>query len=139
MKDDKEALEENISEAQDVLDEMKIEIVTVTEKARKDGYIAKMNEYNAMLNKFRKQALGGSSASVRANQTQEQRGEQSLEALRKAQAQLYETEQIGVNTLENLNKQKETIKNTKKNTEEINQNLSYSNKLLNRMGKWWRG
>lgn len=40
---------------------------------------------------------------------------------------------------QNLREQKETIKRANANLKETNEELSTSNKLLNRMSKWWRG
>jgi len=139
VKEDPAKIEEDLKEAQEILDEMKIEIVTVSNKTEKDAYLKKMEGYKTDIAKYRKSLLTGGGSASKSNLSSQARAEDSLEVLRKANAQLAETESVGINTLENLNKQKETIAHTQKNLQEVNGQLGYSNKLLNRMGKWWRG
>jgi uncharacterized coiled-coil DUF342 family protein len=140
IKDDNSKLEADLAEAESEIKEMKLQLVTVPNKQKKDEYLEKINGYQKLVNKYRKSLLtGGSSNNPRSKLTPDARGEDSLQTLKKAQAQLAETEGVGVNTLENLQKQKEVIKKVNNNTKEINDELSLSNKLLNRMGKWWRG
>jgi len=137
-----EEIEKQIQEAEDILQEMKIELHSVTNKQKKDDYIIKMQSYQRIIAKHKKTILTTSTSSM--NGTREplsatQKNQESLEVLKKAHAQLIETEDVGIGVLSNLAKQKETIKKVKGNLDDSNQELVYSNKLVNRMGKWWRG
>lgn len=137
-----ETMEEQLQEAEETLAEMKIELHSVTNKAKKDDYIIKMQTYNRILAKHKKTVLTSSTSSMngtRAPLSATEKNQQSLEVLKKAHAQLAETEEVGVGVLSNLAKQKETIRRTQGNVEGVNSQLTYSNKLVNRMGKWWRG
>jgi len=137
-----EETEQQLAEAEEILAEMKIELHSVTEKSKKDDYIIKMQTYQRMIAKHRKTVLTTSTASLNGTRpalTATEKNQQGLEALQKARAQLAETEEVGIGVLSNLAKQKETITRTQNNVDEINSKVSYSNKLVNRMGKWWRG
>ena len=121
---------------------MKIELHSVSNKAKKDDYILKMQSYQKLIAKHKKTLLTTSTASLNGSRvalTATEKNQEGLEVLKKAHAQLAETEEVGIGVLSNLAKQKETIKNTQGNLREVNSQLGYSNKLLNRMGKWWRG
>jgi len=121
---------------------MKIELHAIANKAKKDDYILKMQTYQKLIAKHKKTLLTQSSSSMngsRAPISATEKNQQSLDVLKQAHAQLAQTEEVGIGVLSNLAKQKETIKNTQANLRDANGNLTYSNKLLNRMGKWWRG
>lgn len=137
-----EQVDDDLREAEDTMAQMKIELHTVTNKAKKDEYLLKMQNYNKLIAKYRKTALTQSSASyagTRPPLSATEKNAQSLEVLKKAHAQLAETEETGINVLSNLAKQKEQIRKVQDNLNQTNEQLGYSNKLLNRMGKWWRG
>jgi chromosome segregation ATPase len=132
------------------LNQMKMEIHSVSSKAKKDEYNAKIKTYNTRVAAAKKALLfsgssgaaaaGGPNADVRARQqTAEEKQAASLEVLKKARAQLAETEQVGVSTVEALSSQEEQIRKSRQNMEEVNSNLNHSNKLLNKMSQWWRG
>ena len=127
-------LQSDLEEAEQTLKEMKIEIITIVNKAKRDDYLEKINNYQKLISKYRKQSLIGNKTTSRQSS-----GQESFEILKKSNAQLAETEAVGIDILVNLNGQKEKIAKIKKNTVEISQELSYSNKLMNRMLKWWRG
>lgn len=134
-----DAIDDDLKEAEDTLAQMKIELHTVSNKQKKDDYIIKMQNYNKLIAKYRKQSLTTSTASINGNRaplSATEKNAQSLEVLKKAHAQLAETEEVGVGVLSNLAKQKETIRKVQGNLNTTNEQLGYSNKLLNRMGKW---
>lgn len=125
---------------------MKIEIHSVGDKKKKEEYIAKINQFNSTIAKHKKALLTGKSNSANNGGTVQQAGaealqrqQNSLDVLRKANQQLADTEQVGVDTLQNLEKQRETIARARENLKQTSDNLGYSNKMLNRMSKWWRG
>jgi methylthioribose-1-phosphate isomerase len=129
---------------------MKMEIHSVSGKAAKDSYNAKMTSFNTRVAAAKKALLFSGSASAASasgvgnsaqarQQTQEEKQAASLEVLKKARQQLAETEAVGVNTVNELAKQQDQIKKSRDNMEEVNSNLHHSNKLLNKMSQWWRG
>lgn len=124
------------------LAEMKIELHAIANKSKKDDYILKMQTYQKLIAKHKKTLLTQSTSSLNGTRpavSATEKNQQSLDVLKQAHAQLAQTEEVGIGVLSNLAKQKETIKNTQANLRDVNGNLTYSNKLLNRMGKWWRG
>jgi len=59
--------------------------------------------------------------------------------LEQSRSQLAETEGVGTDIMKELHKQKHTIKRATDNMRETNSDLKKSDKLLNKMSKWWRG
>ena len=62
----------------------------------------------------------------------------NLDRLIEAKKQLEESEQVGRETLNHLQQQRETLERVKGNLKETNDGLNTSNKFLNRMSSWWR-
>lgn len=122
---------------------MKIEVHSVSNKAKKDEYVLKMSQYQRQIDKTRRTLLttrqDGTTQGTDPRVSATAANERGLEVLQRARAQLAETEETGVNIMNNLATQKETIARTQNNMNKVNQDLSHSNKLLNRMSKWWRG
>jgi hypothetical protein len=58
--------------------------------------------------------------------------------LKNSLAQLNTTEEIGKDTLNELQIQRESLQNVKNNIIQTNSELKYSNTLLNRMLQWFR-
>lgn len=118
---------------------MKIELHSITNKQKKDDYIIKMQSYQCLIAKT---ILTTSTTSLNngtlAPLSTTQKNQESLEVLKKAHIQLAETEEFGIGVLSHLAKQTETIKNIKGNLDDTNQQLTYSKKLVNRMGKYWK-
>ncbi|XXQ37081.1 t-SNARE coiled-coil homology domain-containing protein [Plasmodiophora brassicae] len=56
-----------------------------------------------------------------------------------ARRQLEETEQVGAETLKNLQAQREVIVKAQNNLSAVNRDLDQSNRIMTRMSKWWRG
>ena len=132
---------ETLEEAEELLAQMKIELHASANRAKKDDYILNIQTYQRHIAKHKRTLLTTSSTTTtttRAPITATQKNKHSLDTLQKARAQLAETEQIGVEVLSRLDEQRETIQRTQGNLREVNGDLSHSNKLLNRMGKWWR-
>lgn len=125
--------QDDLREAEDALIQMKYEIHSVTNKAIKDGYLDKMRQYNKIINTHRIIALTHSSTRNHAVSTK------SLQTLRDAHAQLMETEVIAIRMLTDLNEHKEKITKIHEGVNQSQQQLNYSNKLINRMSRWWRG
>jgi len=135
-------VQSDLEEAEQLLAQMKLDLHSVTNKQKKDDYIIKMQSYQRLIAKHRKTVLTTSTASLNGTRpviSATEKNEASLEVLKKAHAQLAETEEVGINVLSNLAKQKETIQKTRGNLDTVNSQMTYSNKLVTRMGKWWRG
>lgn len=62
----------------------------------------------------------------------------SLLMLKQSLAQLHQSEEIGIDTLQRLEQDKEKLKRVRENIAETQQSLSFSNKLLNKMKSWFR-
>lgn len=103
-----------------------------------------MLQYKDLIGKLQKQLLtnGQSSAGYAANsaaqQSTMQRGQQGVDILKQARQQLADTEETAVDTMEHLTKQREQIAKATTNTQKVNSDLGYSNKLLGKMSQWWR-
>jgi DNA repair ATPase RecN len=62
---------------------------------------------------------------------------QTLDILKSARQTIAETEIIAQDTLETLAKQGDQIKNNRDKVQNINNNLNYSNKMINKMSSTW--
>ena len=62
----------------------------------------------------------------------------TIDILNQSRNQLFETEEVGINIINNLDKQYDTIKNCQKNTNNVNNNMLTSNHLLNKMKSIFR-
>lgn len=140
IKDGKEDRAGLIEDADGLLQQLQDSIIDVSDPAKKKEYTQRHQSFKAQLASLKKKALMGDQADKSgAFDPHMAKGQESLDVLERARAQLQETEEVGINTLENLERQRETMGNTKKNAKEVNSNLATSNRLLTRMGKWWRG
>ena len=63
----------------------------------------------------------------------------SLAKLHQCRKMLYETEEIGNNTLAQLSLQREQLSKVKNNIKEVGEEQKVSMTLIARMSKWWRG
>ena len=70
--------------------------------------------------------------------TAEERSLKELSSLKDSLAKLDNCENLGAATLTELEKQKEVLLHSKGLLQTTNDKLSYSNKLTNRMSKWYR-
>jgi hypothetical protein len=127
---------------------MKMAIHSVSSKVAKDAYLAQIKSFTARAAVAKKSLLfsgsssstpGPSSSAQARQQTQEAKAQASLAMLKQTRQQLHETEAVGIDTVNHLAAQSDQIKKTKGNVEEVNANLSHSNKLLNKMNQWFRG
>ncbi|AYV87113.1 MAG: hypothetical protein Sylvanvirus26_3 [Sylvanvirus sp.] len=133
-------LQSDVKEAQELLNEMKINIITICNKTEKEEYLKKMKQYQLEIEKYRKHLLteNGKICSSSTCSITQHKEEVSLDILRKAQSELTKTEAIGVEILKNLQGQTDVMKHTQKNLEEINGQLNFVSKTLYKLGKWWR-
>jgi len=116
-KEDKTRVENDLSEVDESISQMKMEIHSVAGKAAKDGYNAKIKEFQTRVATAKKGLLFSGAASASAGslaarqQTNEQKENQNLEILKKkARQQLAETEEVGVATVTTLHDQTNQMK-----------------------------
>jgi|NOAtaT_7_FD_contig_21_1098702_length_701_multi_13_in_0_out_0_2 hypothetical protein len=155
LSSDPQEAEDQVQEAKAVLKQMDITYRGLADKTKKAEWKGRIQALESKLSDRQKKALTGS-ASLKASSgagkgksgdafysdpsgmVKESFDEQK-KVLDAARRELAETEKIGEETLLKLAEQKEVIKKTHDNVKEINDELSGANKILTRMGKWWRG
>jgi len=136
---DKDEINMDLSDIKDNLDAIKKELPTLDPK-RKAEIQRKMRQFQDKVDILkRKSLIGGGAQRSMADMTAEERGKQSTDTLRAARAQLNETQGVADDTLTRLQEQEGTIKKSQQRVDGMNKDLSYSNKLVTKMGKWWRG
>jgi Snare region anchored in the vesicle membrane C-terminus len=109
-------------------------------KAERDAVKARIKKIeNRIETERRGMLLGVSATRDDSKETAVTAHQRSLERLEQARVQLAETEQVATNVVDNLAVQRETIARTRQNLHAVDKDLSQSNKLVNRMSKWWRG
>jgi len=134
---DKKSADANLKEAEDLVKQLKIEVNTVTDKAKKTALQTKIRTFESQIGNLKRSSLLEPDR-VRV-QTKAEKAEEGLDILMKAHAELAESEKVGAEVLVNLDKQKSTIINSKNNLKQVQVKLDQSNGLLNQMSKWWRG
>lgn len=132
-----------IDEGNEIIDQLKIEIHNITNQQHKASIQAKIIHYKDIISKLQKQILLNNKASSNNNKSTSnneaiQKSENGLDILKQARQQIADTENVAVDTMEHLTKQREQIQKTTDNTKKINAELGYSNKLLGKMSQWWR-
>lgn len=132
--------DELIEEARGTLKQLKIAQHSVTDPELKATISAKIKDRENQLNNSKKATLFAMpNGQEHGELTRDEKNQASLATLEQARNQLAQAESDGENILGNLSTQNETMANTKKNLKEINKDLKYSDKLLSKMSKWWRG
>lgn len=139
-------VEARLVDVSDTLDQMKMELHSVKSQAAKEHYNSRIRAFHARIGVVRKTVLfagASSSSSYVAGtkgcvQTIEQKQQVSLNILRQANKQLAQSEQLGLETISNLQGQGEQIQGTTRKVEDVNNHLSHAQKLLNKMSRWWR-
>lgn len=135
---DTSGIKASLTEAEQGLEQIKIEIHNIADKNKKAAIIQQIKNYEKKIQDERHALLVGPGPSSKYATVQE-REEQNIARLEAARNQLYETEQVGKDVATNLAIQKEKLKKTQNNVNEIDASLAKSNKFLNSMSKWWRG
>ena len=128
-----------IEEADEIIEQIKIELSAIPRGPRRNEIENTIKNYKDKLLKQKKINLLGSDENRVDNRSKTQIEHDSLLALEEARKQLMESEEVAHETLGELERQTEVMKNTNRNINATNEELGYSNKLLTRMGKWWRG
>jgi len=129
---------ENIAEAEDLIKQLRIDLTAVSDKKKKADIQEKIKTSEAVIASRKKESLFAG-ASKPAQSSKLEKSQESLRILEESHKTLAETEQVGANILENLNKQKETMIHAHNNLKNMNNKLKEGDGLLNQMSKWWRG
>ena len=70
--------------------------------------------------------------------TMAERQKKQIEMLENARRQLYETEEVGIDTLQILNQQGTQLRHTRDKMDDVSEEISVAKKILNRMMSFWR-
>lgn len=97
----------------------------------------KMEIKNKIINIREKIKNKKTTVSESIDKTSTSKESQTLDILKSAKQTIAETEVIAQDTLETLAKQGDQIKNNRDKVQNINNNLNYSNKILNKMSNTW--
>jgi len=134
-----------IEDGEEILNQLRVEVAGITNKTKKDEAVSKMNHYKDLIAKLKRELLtgghdnGNNSNSMEQQMNSEERANDGLDKLKSARRELAETENVAVDTHQRVVEQTGQLKKIKDNTQQVNSELNYGNKLLNRMSKWWRG
>jgi len=146
--------EEVLAEAKDLLQQLKVSVHSVSDKTKKTTVQGQIRGFEADVAKLQKAVLmagastGGNGATSGDGASGARSGSMSngsssqtntVAILEQSRSQLAETEGVGTDIMKELDKQKHTIKRATDNMRETNSDLKKSDKLLNKMSKWWRG
>mmetsp|Transcript_29549 Transcript_29549/g.48096 ORF Transcript_29549/g.48096 Transcript_29549/m.48096 type:complete len:166 (-) Transcript_29549:50-547(-) len=134
-------IDELLSEADEIVGQIKIEIASITNPNEKKEALSKTSSYEKKIQAYKRKALLGpqdDSADGGQKLSSVDKSKQGLAKLNGAREMLAETEEVGTKVLSDLAIQKEVIKRSTKTMKETNQELSMAQKLANKMSRWWR-
>jgi len=139
-------VQETIEEAEQLIEQLKIQVHSIGDATAKSAALAETRKYIAKLDEVKRRQLMGGSAAAGAGgngggqmDAEDERHNNNMARLHAARNQLLESERVAGETLERLNEQEETMKRVNANQKEVIAEQKLSDKLLTRMGKWWRG
>ena len=130
----------SLNQYANLINEVKITLIGSTYSPNtKKSYETRLKFHVDELAKFRKQSLVGSGDSrFKSDNTSLSRSVDSLRILQNSHKQLIDSERVGIDTLHQLNKQRDQFNFVKNNLGQINQELTLSNKIINKLKSWWR-
>lgn len=131
-------LDSIIEEATQILEQLKIEVHSISDRATKNEVQQRMKAHQKRIESAKYRKLMGD-RDADAPLDDDERHEVNMARLRHARDQLRASEETASETLTNLHQQEETLRRVNANVKQTNEELATSNKLLTRMGKWWRG
>lgn len=127
--------QEDIEDAIDMLNHLKLGLSTYTINEQKQ-IRENICIYQSYIDKYQREELF---KNIPIKQrTSDEISKDSLNILEESQRQLNQIVDIATETHEELKRQTEIINNSTNNLKKTNDDLSFSNKLINRMGQWWR-
>jgi hypothetical protein len=101
------------------------------------NYKSKLSEVRMAQLKSKRSQLGPEYKTREDNQLLIQK--RSSDILKPAHSQLIDIISVAESTLSELRSQNERVKTINDNAVEVRANLDHSNKLVNKMNRWWRG
>ena len=132
-----------IKEAEAHLKQIKVDVHTMTDKDKKTTIQTKIKDYERIIALKRREELLESESTTKnkidMQSSAPKTAEEGLSMLEASRKQLMETEEIGEQTLVNLQKQKDTIKHSHENLKKVNSSIKQGEGLLSQMSRWWRG
>ena len=137
---------DTIEEAEQLLDQLKIHVHALANPTAKAAALAQTKTYTAKVEDLKRRQLlarapraGAAGGPADGPVDEDERHAANMERLHAARAQLLQSEDVARDTLERLNQQEETMRRVNANQKEVIAEQKLSDKLLTRMGKWWRG
>jgi DNA repair exonuclease SbcCD ATPase subunit len=109
-----ENIEETIDEAEQLIGEIKLSLGSISDRHKKNDVATKIRDYQSELEKLKRRLLTQNSGGAPVT-TEEARHHQNMDRLRAARAQLADTEAVAQETIENLDRQEEQMRNTNAN------------------------
>jgi len=132
--------ETNLKEAKEIIEQLQLSLPSIRDQKKKNDVEMKIKGYKNKIDKTRKASLlSGVTPSSSSKASAEEKQQKSLEILESSRKQIVDIEEIGNGVLSTLDQQTETIKRSHSNLKDTHRDLKDSDKLLNRMSKWWRG
>jgi len=144
--------EEVLAEAKDLVQQLKVSVHSVADKTKKATVQGQIRGFEADVAKLQKSVLmagasqngaanNGDSGHMPSGSVSDAYSSQTntVAILERSRSQLAETEGMATDIMKELDKQTHTIKRATDNMRETNSDLKKSDKLLNKMSKWWRG
>lgn len=125
----------------DLLQQIAIDVHSVTPLAMKRQYIEKYNRLRIQVNHriktelLEKACIKTTEKSLAENSKQEE----SLKILEKAHVQLLETEEVSLQIMSNLSQQTEILKRDVEKVRGINEKVRSGDSFVTKMSRWWRG
>eukprot|EP01083_Nonionella_stella_P154817 499323_1 len=143
---DKDKAEDNVDEIEDLIRQVELE-ARMLPSAQRTSANENILKYKNGVKRIKNTILtsrSGPGPAVKESKTDDFGSEQqsshqrSMAVLKQSQRQLAETEELAVDTATSVRLQSEQIDKMAGQVDTINDDLSYSNKVLTRMNKWWR-
>lgn len=138
-------LDEDVEEVNSLLKQIEIGSRSMP-PSDKSVWRQKVKTIRSELTEIQGRVLMASSNSSRTNasnqnsQTDSHASHQrNMDRLEESRRQLAETEAVAVDTTASLHAQRNQMDNVRKNVNEIDSQMSHTDRILTRMSKWWRG
>lgn len=127
---------ERLPDAKSILAQCKIEVYAERDATRRKSQQECIKKYENEINRL--ELLSKNKDTPIGTKFPKDIESMGLERLQECVRQLDESEEIGKATLANLKVQGEALHRIHDNLKVVQDELSVSQKFLNRMGKWWR-
>ena len=130
--------EAKVRDAEELLHSLTITVPSVVDRIARDGYRCRIKEFKARIDQWRRTRLMASGVATHTEGDAKVQQRDQTEMLEDSLRQLHGCEQNGKQILQNLDEQKAKITGMRTKIKGVDKELGYSNKLIERMKKWWR-